>query len=80
VEHEQVRTTSDHDRIAGELHDRVIQQIFAVGMGLQGMVVDLPRADQRARVNAYVETLDRTIAEIRRTVFGLRPAARAEDD
>jgi signal transduction histidine kinase len=72
--HDQVRVISvldDRDRIARDLHDRVIQRIFAVGMTLQG-VVRMPDPTQaRSRIDRAVDELDATIAEIRSTIFEL---------
>src|SRR5579871_3522610 len=47
----------DHDRIAGDLHDHVIQELFALGMSLQGHAArtDPGTAEQ---VNGYVDTVD----------------------
>ena len=60
----------DHDRIAGDLHDHVIQELFALGMRLQG---DAARSDAATaeRVNGYVDTLDEVINKIRTSIFGL---------
>jgi two-component system, NarL family, sensor histidine kinase DevS len=60
----------DRDRIAGDLHDHVIQELFALGMRLQGQVA---RSDPAAaeRVNGYVDTLDEIIKKIRTSIFGL---------
>ena len=72
--HERVRVLSvldDRDRIARDLHDRVIQRVFAVGMALQG-AVRLPERDQIVeRVNKAVDDLDTTVTEIRTAVFEL---------
>jgi signal transduction histidine kinase len=65
----------DHDRIAGDLHDHVIQELFALGMRLQGHAArsDPATAEQ---VNGYVDTLDEVINKIRTSIFGLhRPQA-----
>ncbi|MGD0705435.1 MAG: GAF domain-containing sensor histidine kinase [Trebonia sp.] len=61
----------DHDRIAGDLHDQVIQALFALGMKLQGQAA---RSDPAAaeRVNGYVDTVDEVIRDIRASIFGLR--------
>ena len=71
---ERVRVASlldDRDRIAKDLHDRVIQRIFAVGMSLQG-AARLPDVTQMAtRVDKAVDELDATIAEIRTAIFEL---------
>jgi signal transduction histidine kinase len=60
----------DHDRIAGDLHDHVIQDLFALGMRMQGHAArtDPATAEQ---VNVYVETLDEIISKIRTSIFGL---------
>ena len=61
----------DHDRIAGDLHDQVIGELFALGMRLQGQAAlsDPAAAD---RVTGYVDTLDEVIRNIRASIFGLR--------
>jgi two-component system, NarL family, sensor histidine kinase DevS len=66
----------DHDRIAGDLHDHVIQELFALGMRLQGQVArsDPATAD---RVSGYVDTLDEIIKEIRTSIFGLHQPRQA---
>jgi two-component system, NarL family, sensor histidine kinase DevS len=71
-DHEAMRLIEDHDRIAADLHDHVIQQLFAVGMGLQGILRTLPRKEQQARIHDYVDALDATITRIRMTIFQLR--------
>jgi signal transduction histidine kinase len=60
----------DHDRIAGDLHDHVIQELFALGMRLQGHAA---RCDPAAaeRLNGYVDTVDEVIKKIRTSIFGL---------
>jgi signal transduction histidine kinase len=72
--HERVRILSvleDRDRIARDLHDRVIQRVFAVGMTLQGAtrLVDLDQV--MVKVNKAVDDLDATINEIRTAIFEL---------
>jgi signal transduction histidine kinase len=71
-DHEARSLIEDHDRIAADLHDHVIQQLFAVGMGLQGILRTLPRKEQQERIHDYVDTLDDTITRIRMTIFQLR--------
>jgi signal transduction histidine kinase len=72
--HDRVRMLSvidDRDRIARDLHDRVIQRVFAVGMSLQG-AARLPERDQIVeRVNKAVDDLDATVTEIRTAIFEL---------
>ena len=63
---------SDRHRIARDLHDQVIQRLFATGLRLQHVADRLgagPLADQ---ITDHVTSLDETINEIRSTIFGLR--------
>ncbi len=76
--HERVRSLSvldDRDRIARDLHDRVIQRIYAVGMSLAGAarLEDLPQV--HGRVEHAVDELDSTITEIRTAIFELGDAS-----
>jgi signal transduction histidine kinase len=65
----------DRDRIARDLHDRVIQRIYAVGMSLQG-AARLPDRDLVVeRVSKAVDELDETITQIRSTIFELGDSA-----
>jgi signal transduction histidine kinase len=61
----------DHDRIAGDLHDHVIQELFALGMKLQGQATRSDPATAE-RVSGYVDTLDEVIRKIRTSIFGLQ--------
>jgi signal transduction histidine kinase len=65
----------DHDRIAGDPHDHVIQELFALGMKLQGQA---NRSDPATaeRVNGYADTLDEVIRKIRTSIFGLQQQPR----
>jgi signal transduction histidine kinase len=66
----------DHDRIAGDLHDHVIQELFALGMKLQGRAARSDPATAEL-VNGYVDTLDEVIRNIRTSIFGLRQPRQA---
>ena len=71
---DQVRILSvleDRDRIARDLHDRVIQRIYAVGMTLQGVSRMPDPTDVGNRMDKAVDELDATIAEIRSAIFEL---------
>lgn len=61
----------DRDRIGRDLHDLVIQRLFAVGLGLQGTSRLVERDDVRARLDTAVDDLDATIKDIRRSIFAL---------
>jgi signal transduction histidine kinase len=62
----------DRDRIARDLHDHVIQRLFAAGLSLQSIAatVDDKAVDQR--LTRTVEELDDTIRQIRTTIFALQ--------
>ena len=62
----------DRDRIARDLHDHVIQRLFAAGLSLQSIAatVDDEAVDQR--LTRTVEQLDDTIRQIRTTIFALQ--------
>ena len=66
----------DHDRIAGDLHDHVIQELFALGMKLQSQAARSDPATAE-RVNGYVGTLDEVIRNIRTSIFGLQQPRQA---
>jgi len=71
-EHERLTVFEDRDRIARDLHDLVIQRLFAAGMHLQGTqrIDGLPEQASE-RLDAVVDELDETIREIRQTIFAL---------
>ncbi len=75
---EKVRLLSvldDRDRIARDLHDLVIQRIFAVGMSLEGAGRLNEKAAILDRVDKAVDDLDTTITEIRTAIFELGDGA-----
>ena len=61
----------DRERIARDLHDTVIQRLFATGMALQAAARLTDRAQLLGRVEAAVDDLDLTVKHIRSTIFGL---------
>jgi signal transduction histidine kinase len=73
-EREQLVVLEDRERIARDLHDVVIQRLFATGMQLQGAAAQV-RPDTATRINAAVDDLDATIRDIRRAIFELRAPA-----
>nr|WP_274637247.1 GAF domain-containing protein [Microbacterium bovistercoris] len=72
---QQLEVIDERSRIARDLHDHVIQRLFATGLGLQALASAEPAA--AARLDAHVAELDAAIAEIRTAIFTLRtrPAA-----
>ncbi len=63
---------SDRDRIARDLHDVVIQRLFATGLQLQGVRGKLDDRLVGERLDQAVVDLDETIRDIRSTIFELR--------
>lgn len=61
----------DRERIARDLHDHVIQQLFGTGMGLQRAAGHAQDAGIRTSIEDAVEHLDSTIRQIRTTIFDL---------
>ena len=66
----------DRDRIARDLHDRVIQRIFSVGMSLQGATRMPGPPELLSLVSKAVDALDVTIDEIRTAIFELEDGMR----
>ena len=66
----EVDVLTDRDRIARDLHDHVIQRLFAVGLALQGTV---PFNRVQQRLSDSVDDLQGVIQEIRTTIFDLHP-------
>jgi signal transduction histidine kinase len=73
---ERLALFEDRDRIARDLHDLVIQRLYATGMSLEGVAARLGGSDNGRRVGSAVESLDQTIKEIRSSIYSLhsRPA------
>ena len=71
----------DRERIARDLHDTVIQRLFATGLSLQAAARLIERDEARERVEAAVDQLDTTVREIRTSIFELQASvpARAGD-
>ncbi len=68
---ERLSVFADRDRIARDLHDLVIQRLFATGMALQGSVSQIREPAPAQRVRQAVDDLDETVREIRQTIYGL---------
>ena len=76
---EQLALIGERERIARDLHDTVIQRLFATGMGLQGLVGRIEGADLRERLQQAVDELDETIREIRISIFDLEARDAVKD-
>jgi signal transduction histidine kinase len=82
---ERLSLYEDRDRIARDLHDLVIQRLYATGMALEGTVSMIVVPEVANRVRNAVDAMDETIKDIRATIFALQaraenPAARLRPD
>lgn len=69
---EDLRMIADQERIARDLHDTVIQRLFAIGLALQatGRAVKSPAVS--LRINNHLDELQAVIDDIRSAIFGLQ--------
>jgi signal transduction histidine kinase len=74
-EREMLAVLGDRERIARDLHDVVIQRLFAAGMQLQTAGRLATRPEVRSRIDAVVDDLDMTIRDIRGAIFELRSSS-----
>jgi signal transduction histidine kinase len=66
---------TDRDRIARDLHDHVIQRLFAVGLALQGTIPRARSPEVQQRLTGCVDDLQDVIQEIRTAIFDLHGAS-----
>jgi len=64
----------DRERIAMDLHDSIIQELFAVGLSLQAQTLKVTDPDVRSAIEANVDALDRVITTLRKFIFELPTA------
>jgi signal transduction histidine kinase len=76
---EQLSVLEDRDRIARDLHDLVIQRLYATGMSLEGTVPMATRREVADRIRSAVDAMDDTIKDIRATIFALQARGRADE-
>ncbi|GAA1264070.1 histidine kinase [Planotetraspora silvatica] len=70
---ERLGLLEDRDRIAKDLHDVVIQRLFAVAMTLMSTVRLVERPEASSRLQSAIDELDGTISQVRSTIFALQP-------
>lgn len=73
---ERLAVFEERDRIARDLHDQVIQRLFTIGLGLQGLTRLVTKPEVNRRIAGFADELDQTIREIRRTIFALQETPR----
>ncbi|WP_281288808.1 GAF domain-containing sensor histidine kinase [Saccharopolyspora hirsuta] len=66
---------ADRDRIARELHDHVIQRLFAIGMAMQGTQRRAKAPDVAGRLTEHIDQLHEVIQDLRASIFDLQLAA-----
>jgi two-component system, NarL family, sensor histidine kinase DevS len=72
ADQQRVALLEDRDRIARDLHDHVIQRLFAAGLTVQSLEATTASAESRVRLEQVVTDLDDTIRQIRTSIFALR--------
>ncbi len=76
----QLAILAERERIAHDLHDHVIQRLFAAGMDLQGTLARSRSPEVADRLNRTLDDLQTIIEEIRTTIFQLKaPLAKNGD-
>jgi signal transduction histidine kinase len=68
----QLDVYEDRDRIARDLHDHVIQRVFAAGLALQAVLPRVSDPQVHGRIQSVVRQLDDTVRDIRTTIFDLQ--------
>lgn len=76
----QLTILAERERIAHDLHDHVIQRLFAAGMTLQGTLARVRSPEVAERLNRTLDDLQTIIEEIRTTIFALKSPADANVD
>ena len=71
-----LQLTEERERISRDLHDLVIQRLFATGMSLQALLKSQPLEEAgRTRLNDAIDELDKTVKQIRQTIFALQDSS-----
>ena len=76
--HEQNLLFTDRERIARDLHDLVIQRLFAAGLSIQSLRRYTPDPVAHERIAAVTTELDDTIRKLRDTIYSLRTGENQE--
>jgi signal transduction histidine kinase len=67
-----VALAEDRERIARDLHDSVIQDLFATGLGLQGLSMSIDDPKAAKRLDDAIERIDTAISSLRSFIFDIR--------
>ncbi|ODU27366.1 MAG: hypothetical protein ABT15_01135 [Pseudonocardia sp. SCN 73-27] len=71
ADQERLVLLDERDRIAADLHDHIIQQLFVTGLSLHSAAAGMPAGRATERVLDAVRDLDSVIGQIRTTIFAL---------
>jgi PAS domain S-box-containing protein len=80
VARQRLALSEDRERIARDLHDKVIQRLFATGLALQAASGRVEAEAVRNRLHVAIDDLDHAIREIRTSIFALHEPAERESD
>ncbi|MEU0506147.1 GAF domain-containing sensor histidine kinase [Nocardia sp. NPDC005998] len=69
---------SDRDRIARDLHDHVIQRLFAVGLSLQGTAQRAHAPEVKSRLTDTIQDIQSIVQDIRHSIFDLHSSTAAD--
>jgi signal transduction histidine kinase len=79
AEQQRAAMLDERERIAADLHDHVIQRLFAAGLSLQSVAAGLRSGRAANRILGLIQDLDDTIGQIRTTIFQLHRLPQATD-
>jgi signal transduction histidine kinase len=76
-----LRVVAERERIGRDLHDGVIQRLYAIGLSLEDVEATLEEQPEEAlrRVDRAIDGIHRSIADIREFILGLRPGLSGGD-
>ncbi len=77
---ERSRLIDDRERVARDLHDNVIQDVFTIGMGLQSLASGLADEQAKSQTLRFVDDLDGIIDRIRSAIFDVAGDRTSLDD
>jgi signal transduction histidine kinase len=79
AEKQRAAMLDERERIAADLHDHVIQRLFAAGLSLQSVAAALGSHRAANRIQDLIQDLDDTIGQIRTTIFKLHRPPQGAD-
>lgn len=80
LDQERITVLEDRHRIARDLHDHVIQRLFATGLRMEQLAVQAGPGEVADRIQDRCSDLDDTISEIRARIFQLRSPSAVTPD